>query len=69
MGDVYAQRVWPSVAGRVSMLVAMNLTAAHVEIPALPTKPASTENVCLNLSLSVLTGIAHTQSLECIVTM
>ena len=28
------------------MLVAMNLTAAHVGKPALPTKPASTETIC-----------------------
>lgn len=51
------------------MSVAMNLTAAPGRKPAHPTRPALTEYVRIDPSISVLTGIVHTQALDNIVAM
>jgi hypothetical protein len=63
MENVYARQVSLFVTGPVLISVAMNLTAAHVRKPALPTKPATTEYARIDRSMSALKGIVLTHSL------
>jgi hypothetical protein len=62
MESVCARQVSLSVTGSVLISAAMNLIAAHVRKPAHPTRPALTEYVRIDPSISVLTGIVLTLS-------
>jgi len=62
MENAYARQISLSVMEPVLMLASMNLTAAPVRKPAHPTRPALTEYVRIDPSISVLMGIVLTLS-------